>query len=214
MAVVTGIRPRLTAALGAVLAAAWLVVACGTPARAVQTTTFSLTPTGETTSIVEDAGQGVRTVHFVLHDLKPTPITVALQVLSLTKSGTVFHTGPAGVGFSANVSLSTSRVTLNGGQTKVLPVRIDTDYRGRGEHFAVIDAYQITKLGPGINVVPHLQLAIELKPAAAGPSASGSSGSSVATDVLLGIAAALILAALIALMLLTARRRSAVPPAR
>lgn len=184
-----------------------LLMLWAAPATAVQTSTFSLTPTGERTSIVVYSRTGTRTDHFVLRNLKSRPITVALQVLSLTKSGNAFKVGSPNVGFSSNVSLSVSSVRLAGGQVKVLPVRVDTEYDGGGEHFAVIDAHQVPRLTPGMNVVPHLQLAIELKPAPPRGNAGGSS--STGADALLGIAAALIAIALAALALELRRRRMA-----
>lgn len=172
-------------------------------AGAVQTATFSLTPTGERTSIVVFSRSGLRTDHFVLRNLKSRPIAIALQVLSLTKTGSAFHAGAPGVGFSSNVSLTETTVRLAAHQSRILPVRIDTDYDSQREHFAVIDAHQVTSPKPG-TVAPHLQLAIELKPAP--PRHPANPPSSTGTDVLLGVAAALILAALLSLGLSVRRR--------
>lgn len=205
MSAVTG-RRRILRWLVLAAACAAPVATATLPAVAVQTSTFSLTPTGERTSIVLYAGHGRVTDHFVLHNLTRKPITIDVRVLSLTKSGNTFQPGPPGVGFAQNVSLSTQTVPLGNRATRVLPVHVDTDYPGQGEHFAVIDAAQEQAYHPGINVVDHLQLAIELKPAALAQ-VDGSSATS--TDVLLGIAAALILAALVAFALTMRRRRAA-----
>lgn len=189
-----------------------LLLGWASPSGAVQTTTFSLTATGERTSIIVFSGTGTRTDHFALHNLRSRPITVGLQVLSLAKSGSGFKVGPPGAGFSADVRLASSAVRLGSRATKVLPVRVDTDYDGHSEHFAVIDAHLLTRPTPGANA-PHLQLAIELKPSPPRGNA-GASSSSTGTDVVLGVAAALIAIALIALAVVARRRRGRAPGER
>jgi len=180
--------------------AVWLSVA-PRPAYAVQTNTFSITPTGERTSIVMTAGRAVRTDHFVLRDLRSHPITIALAVFSLRHTSTGFaRTAPSG--FGEGVQLPASRVRLAGGQTKVLAVRVDTRYRLPNEQFAVIDAHTVPAPSPG--GATHLQLVVELKPAVLPgiqPAAS------TADDVSTGVAAGLILVGLIAQLTAWLRRR-------
>lgn len=204
---------RLTRVAGTSTVLTALSLAVAAPAAlAVQTDTFSLTATGERTSIVVTAGSGKLTDHFVLHNLTSKPITIAVKPLSLTAAHGTFTAGPPGVGFSANVKLPAGSVPLEPHQTKTLPVRIDTDYQQghSGLQFAVIDAQQVRQTQSGSNGVPHLQLAIELKPSTHGSSEDAGSGWSAGKIAVVAIAAALVLAGLVAwLLVVLARRRQA-----
>ena len=201
--------PKAAVRIAAAVIALCAVAAGVLPAYGVQTTTFGLTAAGGRTKIVHEAQAAPIHDGIVVYNRTGKPITVALDVVGVTrKSDGSYSLGASGTGLAARVRLDTRSLRLPGKARQNVGVTIDAPEDLKAPVYAAVTGVANPGQSTGVAVTERLAVLVGVTPRTDVSATSHTAGATHKRTVAVVVASVLLLALLaILIAAVTLRRR-------
>jgi len=178
------------------------------PAYAVQTTTFGLTAAGGRTKIVHEAQAAPIRDGIVVYNRTAKPITVALDVVGVTrKPDGSYSLGASGTGLAAHVQLATRSLHLDGKERQAVGVTIDAPDDLTAPSYAAVTGVANPGQSTGVAVTERLAVLVGVTPRGDVGATAHTPGATHKRTVAVVIASVLLLALLAILIAAFVLRR-------